>query len=226
MIINCELFVQLKYFSCLIGGAVSETIEIKQDGVLVETVTTNSSGVTNSSIELLEGEYTLIGGISGHEQKIVVNKHGRYNCYPDGAVYWYGNEIYAMATQKGGKTGSYSTSSEATKNTNSIYMYVKTRGNAGSTYYASAYTTGAVDTSKYSYIKVKCTTGAAAYTNNKSVGYKSSAGYGRFSTTASTGTITITSPKTSTYLGANADATTYGAVYSKSGLTLHAIWME
>lgn len=206
-----------------INGAPGETISYT--GEASGSVTLDASG-TSSSLTLDSGDYTFVGSISGYSKNVTLSDDGPVNVYPEGAIYWYGREIYPITVVKGGAVGSYSTSSDATKNTNSIHLSVSTRGDAGNTYYATAVTSDAIDTSGYSSIKVSTTAGSTAYTYSRTVGYKSGSGYGRFSTSTSGGTTTVTSPGTSTNLGATADATTVGPTYSISELTVHAIWME
>lgn len=206
---------------CKFLGAVGETLTFAQNGVVVYDAVKE-----NTEVEIRQGTYTVTGSVSGYAKKITIKKAGTYNAYPDGAVYWYGREIYPITVAKGGKSGSYSTTANATKNTQSVYLYVKTRGDAGATMRASMYTTNAVNTSGYSEIKIKASLGQTAYTYSRTLGHKSSAGVGDFSNSASSGVNTITSPGSMVHLGATVGATTYGPVYSISEMTVHAIWLD
>ena len=207
---------------CKFLGAVGETLTFTQNGVTVY------DGIKeDTEVEIRQGTYTVTGSVSaGHAKKITIKKPGTYNVYPDGAVYWYGREIYPITVGKDGKNGTYSTTANATKNAQSVHLYVKTRGDAGATMRASMYTSSAVNTSGYSEIKIKASLGETAYTWSRTLGYKGSAGVADFGTSAASGVNTIASPGTSVHLGATVKATTYGSVYSISEMTVHAIWLD
>ena len=78
--------------SAYVYGAVSETVTIKKDGIIVATVATNADGVSDEQIELVYGTYTLTGSVSGWTEEQTVDKDTtKFRAMPAGALYWYGN---------------------------------------------------------------------------------------------------------------------------------------
>lgn len=79
--------------SAYVYGAVSETITIRKDGIIVATVQTDSTGKSAEQITLSNGTYTLTGSVSGWtEEQTVNNSTTKFRAMPEGALYWYGNE--------------------------------------------------------------------------------------------------------------------------------------
>lgn len=143
--------------SAYVYGAVSETVTIKKNGIIIATVATNSDGVSDEQIDLAYGTYTLTGSVSGWTEEQAVDKDTtKFRAMPEGALYWYGNECTLVAGGWGlsGFSTSGYTASAGTKYQN--HMTVK--GNGSGTVEVLA-TTNLIDTNKYSKIVVneKCT---------------------------------------------------------------------
>ena len=109
--------------SAYVYGAVSETITIRKNGIVVETVQTDSTGKSTDQITLSSGTYTLTGSVTGWtEEQTVDDSTDRYRAMPEGALYWYGNECIDIT---GGWVVGDSNMGTA-KGSN--YLYYKTSG--------------------------------------------------------------------------------------------------
>lgn len=212
-----------KKVSCKFLGAPGEKFTLVRNG---KAAYSNIS--ENTSAEIKQGTYTITGSISGHSKIVTVKEAGTYKAYPDGAVYWYGREVYSISVAKDGETGSYSTSAKAEKQTNRILLYVKTRGYAGSKYFAQMVTSSAVNTSGYSEINIKTSTQTAGSKKySLTGGTKSGTTVGEFGTDISVGTVSVASPGTSKNIGCTVSASTNGdETYSELGVYVHAIWLS
>lgn len=80
--------------SAYVYGAVLETVIIKKDGIIIATVETNASGVSDEKIALGYGTYTLTGSVSGWTEEQTVDKDTTtLRAMPKNSLYWYGNKI-------------------------------------------------------------------------------------------------------------------------------------
>jgi len=211
-------------------GAASETVTIT-DGTNTYTVATTALGVGTKTLELPLGTYTVSGSVSGYSHSVEVHSDTtEIAAYPDGAVYWYGREIYPVTARLSVAT----TYSAATKNTNDIYISATHSGSANRHCYGQVITDTTIDTSSFSTIKVIASRTVATGNGSKIV----NAGYAtdNATTTLMTGaTVTATtatehstaSPGTSVYLGVSYFANTggYKTRTTTSGY-VYAIWME
>lgn len=94
--------------SAYVYGAASETITIRKNGIIVETVQTDSSGKSTEQITLSSGTYTLTGSVSGWTEEQTVNSSTtKFRAMPDGAIYWYGNECCGIETISASKFADY-----------------------------------------------------------------------------------------------------------------------
>lgn len=84
-------FNYIKSAICYFNGAISETLTIKQGSTTVMTVKTNGHGALDEPIELEYGSYTVTGSVSGYSRTFNIQNDGTYSCYPNGAIFWYGN---------------------------------------------------------------------------------------------------------------------------------------
>lgn len=209
---------------CTFLGAPGETFTIKQNGSVIR------EGVAeDEEVELKQGVYEVIGSISEHRQTVTVKKAGEYSAYPDGAIYWYGREIYPVTARLSEAT----TYAAATKNTNDIYISATHANNAGRTCVGQVITNETIDTSSYSTIKVIASRTQASGANKfVYAGYTTS----NVTTNQMTGAeVTATtktehstaSPGTAVYLGVSYYANTGGSTdrTTTSGY-VYAIWME
>lgn len=78
--------------SAYVYGAVSETVTIRKNGIVVATVQTDASGCSTEQITLSNGTYTLTGSVSGWTEEQTVNSSTtKFRAMPEGSIYWYGN---------------------------------------------------------------------------------------------------------------------------------------
>lgn len=223
-------------FNIPAGGI--KQVNVTLEGAPGEIVT--YSGRTSGSVKLDDGgrgsisklrtgAYTFKGSISGYSKTVTLKTDGTVNVWPDGRMlYWYGREVSAITVVQGGEKGTYSTTANAEKQTNRIYLRVRTRGYAGSTYYAQAVTTSAVNTGGYSRIKI-VTSIQMAGENKHGItgGSKSGADVGMFSSEIDVGTTSIAVPGITANVGCSVYGTTGGdEAYHGIGVYVHAIWLE
>lgn len=113
---------------CYFSGAVSETLTIAKDGTTVATVATNSSGDTETAVELKQGTYTITGSVSGYTKTVEIKEGGTYKAYPDGLVlYWYGRLLngFTFTHANTGATPVYNTNYLHTQGATSYYCLVR-----------------------------------------------------------------------------------------------------
>ena len=214
---------------CSFLGAVGETFTVEQKGVVLRT-----GLAEGETLELKQGEYQVTGSLSAYRKTVAVKSAGAYGVYPDGAIYWYGREVYPMTTSL---NQGYS-SAAATENTNNIDLYAWANSNVAATSsMAQTITQDLVDTAGYSAIRYEVTvesiyekySGGTAQIN---LGHRTATGYTALTNAVLTAvadkqTYSVTVPTEPAYIGAQAYAGwggNTGNYYARA--YVHAIWME
>lgn len=215
----------------ILRGAVNETLTLTDSNGNVTYIATGADGLSEITT-LTCGTYTVTGDVSTpYSRTIDITADGTYNACPDGAIYWYGTEIYPMTVRLSAET----TYSAADKNTNDIYIFATHSGSSGRTCVGQAITTNTIDTSSYDNIKVivACTTCTGSGNKWIDNGYSTANTTetlmtgARITAVSDKQTYSTASPKTSVYVGSSFYANTggYTTRTSVSGY-VYAIYME
>lgn len=107
-------------------------------GAVGEELTFSSKGKTfgpypeNTEIELSQGDYYVTGSESGYTKRITVKAPGTYTAYPDGAIYWYGRELFPITAV--GVNGS----AVLERKTNCLYVYTSGQKTESATFTSTA----------------------------------------------------------------------------------------
>lgn len=111
--------------SAYVYGAVSETITIRKNGIVVATVQTDSSGRSTEMVSLDTGTYDMTGSVSGWtEEQVIDSRTDKFRAMPEGKIlYWYGYNTIGFKVSEadmGWGIYEYKSSVKFSKNTNSF----------------------------------------------------------------------------------------------------------
>lgn len=111
--------------SAYVYGAVSETITIRKNGIIVATVQTDVSGRSTEMISLAPGTYDMTGSVSGWtEEQVIDIRTDKFRAMPEGSLYWYGNKLDEFEWYEYGSGGTY----YKQEKTNEILFYGSATG--------------------------------------------------------------------------------------------------
>lgn len=123
-------------------GAISEDITIRDSSkTIIDTVTTDATGITTRPLIALPGIYFVTGSVSQYTRMVILEEAGNYKACPDGALYWYGNILQGSSWTSAAIKSTVNTYSSnvgaptITTNTNDIYLTSKATSTAAGTVY-------------------------------------------------------------------------------------------
>lgn len=95
MIFNSQFFEPITYATFIVYGAASETVTFTHSDGTTYSIKTASNGVSSSSLEVITGEYTVKGSVSGYSgTQTITTSTIRVNAWPSNynIYYWYGHK--------------------------------------------------------------------------------------------------------------------------------------